>query len=79
MTGLSCASPASCVATGYYLTGPVTFHALAEYWNGSTWTIQSTPASRPRRTASSTASRRVGDELHGGRYLFPGRTRTSPA
>ena len=46
MTGrLSCASPVSCVATGFYLTGPVTFHALAEYWNGSTWTIQSTPAS----------------------------------
>lgn len=45
MTGLSCASPASCVATGYYSTGPLTFHALAEYWNGSAWTIQSTPAS----------------------------------
>lgn len=45
MTGLACAAPASCVATGYYSTGPVTFHALAEQWNGSAWTIQATPAS----------------------------------
>lgn len=45
LTGLSCASPTSCVATGYYDTSTVTFQALAEHWDGSTWTIQTIPVS----------------------------------
>jgi hypothetical protein len=41
LSGVSCTGPASCTAAGFYNTadGRAT---LAEYWNGSTWTIQPT-------------------------------------
>src|ERR1700728_3492474 len=42
LLAVSCTSAASCTAVGNYTSdsGPVT---LAEYWDGSTWTVQSTP------------------------------------
>jgi hypothetical protein len=41
---ISCASPTSCVAVGEYEDEPDDTHpALAENWNGSTWTVDSTP------------------------------------
>jgi hypothetical protein len=45
MTGISCASATSCVATGRYLVTNPVFDALVEYWDGSTWTIQPVPIS----------------------------------
>jgi lysophospholipase L1-like esterase len=41
---ISCASPTSCVAVGEYEDEPDdTDPALAEIWNGNTWTVDSTP------------------------------------
>jgi hypothetical protein len=40
--GVSCASAASCVAVGYYVNSMGTQEPLAEAWNGSAWTIQTT-------------------------------------
>jgi hypothetical protein len=42
--GVSCASAASCMAVGNQ-TASGTTTPLAEYWNGSTWTAQTTPGS----------------------------------
>jgi hypothetical protein len=46
LTGLSCASATSCVAVGeeFPVLGPVT-QAMAESWDGSTWTVQPVPVS----------------------------------
>lgn len=38
----TCLSTTSCVAVGHYTTGLGTF-SLAEAWNGTSWSIQSTP------------------------------------
>jgi len=43
LSGVSCLSADSCEAVGYYSTGNGASN-LAEFWNGSTWTVQSTPA-----------------------------------
>jgi hypothetical protein len=43
LTGISCTSAASCTAVGYTLSTSTTGGTLAEQWNGSTWTEQSTP------------------------------------
>jgi hypothetical protein len=48
LTGVSCAGPSACTATGYYapaVTGntPTELKTLAEAWNGTSWTIQSSP------------------------------------
>jgi hypothetical protein len=40
--GVSCLSPDSCTAVGYY-DQPQAPKALAERWNGTSWTIQPTP------------------------------------
>jgi hypothetical protein len=40
LRGLSCASPAFCLAVGYYSAGSTPHLALAEVWDGSKWTIQ---------------------------------------
>jgi hypothetical protein len=38
---VSCGSASSCLATGvYYSTGATFEYALAEYWNGSSWTVE---------------------------------------
>jgi hypothetical protein len=44
ITGDSCGSAASCVATGYYYPGDGDFQALTWSWDGSTWTLQPSPA-----------------------------------
>ena len=47
LTGVSCsAAPSSCIAVGYYTphTAGHSPRALAERWNGSDWTVMTTPA-----------------------------------
>lgn len=44
LTGLSCASTSSCEAVGYYQTTSNVEVTLAEAWNGTTWSLQSTPS-----------------------------------
>jgi hypothetical protein len=41
LNGVSCTSANFCVAVGYYHDSAGNEHGLAETWNGSTWTIQS--------------------------------------
>jgi hypothetical protein len=45
LTGLSCPAPTTCVAVGYTATSrtDTVVRALAEQWNGASWTIDSTP------------------------------------
>jgi len=42
LTSVSCLSPSSCTAVGYANSGTVD-QTLIEQWNGSTWSIQSSP------------------------------------
>src|SRR5580693_7953063 len=42
LDGISCASTDSCIAVGDYAFSQDT-DPLVEYWNGSTWTIESAP------------------------------------
>ena len=42
--GVSCTSAASCVAVGYYVNSTGIQEPLAEAWNGSAWTLQTTAA-----------------------------------
>jgi hypothetical protein len=44
LTGVSCVTSTNCTAVGYYRTG-LGISTLAEQWNGSAWTIESTPNS----------------------------------
>jgi IPT/TIG domain-containing protein len=41
--GVSCTSSTACMAVGYYQNSSGTNETLAERWNGTEWTIQSTP------------------------------------
>jgi hypothetical protein len=41
--GVSCTSSTACTAVGHYYNSSGTRLTLAEFWNGSTWTVQSTP------------------------------------
>jgi hypothetical protein len=43
LTGVSCTSVSACTGSGWYYTGSGDALTLAEAWNGSTWTIQTTP------------------------------------
>jgi len=43
LSAVSCASPVACTAVGYYRTGTGLPMTLAEAWNGTDWTIQTTP------------------------------------
>ncbi len=43
LSGVSCTSAAACTAVGNYNQGSQDQLSLAERWNGSSWTIQSTP------------------------------------
>jgi hypothetical protein len=49
--GVSCVTPTSCTAVGFDTVGANTL-TLAEIWNGSTWTVQSTPNPAPGTAAS---------------------------
>jgi hypothetical protein len=45
LAGVSCTSAAACTAVGYYqIQGTGEDFALAEAWNGSSWSVQSTPS-----------------------------------
>jgi len=54
LTGVWCASAASCTAVGYSVGTSQASLTLAERWNGSIWTIQPTP--RPSGSTSSALS-----------------------
>lgn len=41
LNGVSCLTPATCVAVGYYLDVAGTEHSLVERWSGSAWTAMS--------------------------------------
>jgi len=43
-SGLSCATPATCIAAGSYGNGSGASVLLAEAWNGTKWSIQATPS-----------------------------------
>lgn len=43
LSGVSCVSGTSCEAVGYLVNGTGIKEPLAEVWNGSTWSIQTTP------------------------------------
>ena len=43
LKGVSCTTSSACTAAGYYVNSAGTIVTLAERWNGSSWTIQSTP------------------------------------
>lgn len=43
LSGVSCTSASACTATGNYQNGSGTDLTLAEAWNGTSWTTQSTP------------------------------------
>ncbi len=43
LLGVSCTSSTACTASGYYYNSSGTRLTLAESWNGSTWSIQTTP------------------------------------
>jgi hypothetical protein len=43
LSGVSCASPSSCVASGFFVNGRGTGLSLVERWNGTQWSIQQTP------------------------------------
>jgi hypothetical protein len=42
LQGVSCTSPSSCVAVGYYSNG-TTYQTLIETWNGTAWSSASSP------------------------------------
>jgi hypothetical protein len=42
---VSCSAGTACTAVGAYLSSANKWFTLAEHWNGSEWTIQSTPTS----------------------------------
>jgi hypothetical protein len=41
--GVSCTSASGCTAVGDYIDSSGVQHALAEAWNGTSWSIQTTP------------------------------------
>jgi hypothetical protein len=43
LLGVSCTNRSDCEAVGYYYDNSHVYATLAEKWNGSTWTVQSTP------------------------------------
>ena len=43
LLGVSCTSSSACIAVGAYIDSSGTFHAFAERWDGTTWSIQSIP------------------------------------
>jgi len=56
LSAVSCASAGSCSAVGEYLTGSSPYLSFAEYWNGSAWTVQSTPNASGTDTYLNTVS-----------------------
>jgi hypothetical protein len=48
--GVSCAAARQCTAVGSVTVGLLGIHALAESWNGSTWSLQTTPVPNAERS-----------------------------
>jgi hypothetical protein len=48
LSGISCRSASSCSAVGFYVVDSSTDAALAESWNGKTWSIVSSPNPNPQ-------------------------------
>ena len=44
LAGVSCASASACTAVGLYYNGTPYTQALAEAWNGSSWSVQKVPS-----------------------------------
>ena len=70
---MACRSAAACAAVGGYINSSGVAVTLAEAWNGSTWSIQPTPAPRSGTNsvlagvspASATSFTAVGGHLSG--------------
>ncbi len=43
LRGVSCTTSTACTAVGYYYNSKSEYATLAEYWNGTTWVVQSSP------------------------------------
>jgi hypothetical protein len=43
LNGMTCTSSSACMAVGQYIDGSNVQHALAEEWNGTSWTLRSVP------------------------------------
>jgi hypothetical protein len=72
LLAVSCPTSTSCTATGLYTNEAKAILPLAEHWNGSTWTLQTTPKGNTVSElagvscASSTSCTAVGVEFTGG-------------
>jgi hypothetical protein len=66
MDSVSCASADACTAVGSYSSGPGASVALAERWNGRTWTRQSMPAGDGGFSGVSCSSARSCTAIDGG-------------
>jgi hypothetical protein len=44
LTSVSCSSATSCVAVGFFTNGSGNQTPFAEHWNGTNWTVKSTPS-----------------------------------
>jgi hypothetical protein len=53
LAGVSCPSATSCTAAGDYDNRSSTDVTLAEHWNGTKWTLQSTPNPNPSDAGAS--------------------------
>jgi hypothetical protein len=77
--GISCDQAAACTAAGEYVTSSGATDALAESWDGSTWTVQATPSPSAASVPSSAlggvscitaaACTAVGEYLSGKHFL----------
>ncbi len=47
LRGVSCSSPSACIAVGIYTTSDSTQRTLVESWDGSVWSIVSSPNTSP--------------------------------
>ena len=52
LAGVSCTSSEACSAVGHYTSSSGTETALAERWNGKTWTIQTVPSPEGAKASS---------------------------
>ena len=69
--GASCTSASACTAVGDYVTSTGASKTLAERWNGTAWTLQSTP--NPSG-GSAQRAQRVNRAGHGRRHVARLRT-----
>jgi hypothetical protein len=56
LSGISCASTKACTADGWYLDAEGAKLALAEAWNGTTWTVQTVPTPNGARESALSGS-----------------------